>query len=46
MRMAYKNLGGGVVKLWGLINKREKKSDPRLACIVFYKIAVIYRNMK
>ena len=46
MRMAYKKLGGGEVKVWGLINKREKKSDTRLAWIMFYKIAVIYRNMK
>ena len=36
----------GVVKLSILSNNRAKHSDPKLAWIMFHKIAEIYSNLK
>ena len=36
----------GLVKVLSLRNTRASQNDPRLACIMFHKIAAIYRDLK
>ena len=35
-----------MIKVSGLIQKRENQSDPRLACITFKKKHIMYRDIK
>ena len=35
-----------MIKVSGLIQKRENQSDPRLACMTFKNIHIMYRDIK
>ena len=41
-----KNSHSGLVKVYSLINNQATQSDTRLACILFHKIAEMYRDLK
>jgi hypothetical protein len=41
-----KQTSNGQIKVAALSNKRAKQSDPRLAWVMFHKIATMYRDMK
>ena len=41
-----KNIRTGLVKVSRIINNRESQSDPRLAWMMFHKIAEVYRDIR